>query len=701
MISVNIIAGSGMNKDPRTRGIFSDMIEHVQRLIDRDAFELVVTETLDESRQYDVYHYWHSTLAVMNPKKLNRSLVTIHALDNLAPNRSFESKEAVLRKARAVSVMSEDMVDVLVSRGIPQNKIYWTPAGINVSDFLTPEDATLREGPVRLGVVSRRYDDGRKGEAFLIDILQELAFRLEWNPSGPAVVIVFIGSGWRELGLEEMFKGGNHLSFEYHVRGEDCDYSDYPAFYRDLDGLLVTSKVDAGPVCILEGVAAGIPVISTPTGLAHSVLTHRLQAGGKIGEIVPYGDAASFVDAINNMVFGPTSRTVPLTAPRNPDMRRMNALDVFDHDDTYSLEMFVARFAAIYAEIAAEVEGKVFASDYVNEDVYRAVNEDYGNDARMSLSNVYLDNFTKLRHYVQDGVGLINFDGAFEKKPAVIVGAGPSLTDETMRLLKENKDRILIVACDAVLQKFKKFGFYPDIVTVVDPSDRQIENFKDVDGRQFIPMMASVIHPMTFNESRKSDCTAVWYHVADGGIPFCKYIPIIAGPKGAISPAVLTPGMAYQIAVFLGCWPITFVGMDLCYYDLNNGYTEGLSQAKQNFQKMSKIFGGPLFAFPDIAGKIVLSENSFIAFHGWINDYLENQNLAVYNSSGQGILHGERIVQMPFDQWCGKFASQQPLDALLTMRRIIGEKRLFVDDVFVAGYDEETLEDMRDVIAGR
>lgn len=689
MISVNIIAGSGMDRSEATRGIFSDMIEHVQRLIDPTQFEVVVTERLDESRLYDVYHYWHSTLAVVSPRKLHRSLVTIHALDNLAPNRSFEGKEEVLKRARAVSVMSEDMIDVLSSRGVDMRKVSWTPAGIDLQAFLQPEGHE-RSGPIRLGVVGTRYDDGRKGEEFLTAILKELAFKLEWDPRGTDVTVVFIGRNWRELGLDSMFAESNHLKFEYHVRGEDCTYDDYPGFYHDLDGILVTSKVDAGPVCILEGVAAGIPVISTPTGLANSLLSHRLQNGDRIGQVVPHGGVADFVEAIDDLIITPQSLNW------SADYRRNASIDVFGSDPFYSTEAFVARFAAIYAEIAASCDGKMYAEDFVNEEVYNRVNAEYGPGARNALEEVYLRNFTLIRHYVQDGVGLNLFGGALSGKPAVILGAGPSLDDAKIATLKKYRDKVVVIACDALLPKLKKLDLYPDIVVTVDPSDRQVENFRQVDGRKFISMMASVVDPMTFNESRKSDCSTVWYHVADSGIPLCRAIPTITGAKGAVRPAVLTPGMAYQIAIFLDCWPITFIGTDLCYSDLNKGYTSGLSQAKENYQRNTKIFGGPLFAFPDLDGKIVLTESCFMAFHAWINEFLESYDMSVYNSSGQGIMHGERIVQMPFEEWCEKFASPTPISVVPILKGIYYEQKVSAGETVVTpGYDEDVLEDMR------
>jgi len=43
---------------------------------------------------------------------------------------------------------------------------------------------------------------------------------------------------------------------------------DYPAFYNEMDCLLITSSTEAGPLTLFEALATGIPVVSTPTGWA-------------------------------------------------------------------------------------------------------------------------------------------------------------------------------------------------------------------------------------------------------------------------------------------------------------------------------------------------------------------------------------------------------------------------------------------------
>ena len=87
-----------------------------------------------------------------------------------------------------------------------------------------------------IGVVGRTYETGRKGETTIAQLM-DLDF-VEWK---------FTGSGWP---------------------GESVFISDVdlPAFYRSLDVLLIASAYEGGPMCAIEALACGVPIISTKVG---------------------------------------------------------------------------------------------------------------------------------------------------------------------------------------------------------------------------------------------------------------------------------------------------------------------------------------------------------------------------------------------------------------------------------------------------
>ena len=89
---------------------------------------------------------------------------------------------------------------------------------------------------VKIGVVGRTYWCGRKGEALIAEVLDTPG--IEWH---------FTGSGWplpsRTLADAEM-----------------------PAFYREMDYILVPSLYEGGPMCVVEALACGTRVIAPPIG---------------------------------------------------------------------------------------------------------------------------------------------------------------------------------------------------------------------------------------------------------------------------------------------------------------------------------------------------------------------------------------------------------------------------------------------------
>lgn len=89
---------------------------------------------------------------------------------------------------------------------------------------------------VKVGVVGRTYHTGRKGEALVRDVMDSPG--IEWH---------FTGEGWpgpaRRIPEGEMAK-----------------------FYNEMDYVLVPALYEGGPMCVVEALACGCPVIAPPIG---------------------------------------------------------------------------------------------------------------------------------------------------------------------------------------------------------------------------------------------------------------------------------------------------------------------------------------------------------------------------------------------------------------------------------------------------
>ena len=89
---------------------------------------------------------------------------------------------------------------------------------------------------LKLGVVGRTYDSGRKGEDLVRQLLNIRG--IQWY---------FTGSGWP---LEPL----------------DLSDEEMPAFYNNVDYVVVPSLYEGGPMCVLEALACGKEVIAPAIG---------------------------------------------------------------------------------------------------------------------------------------------------------------------------------------------------------------------------------------------------------------------------------------------------------------------------------------------------------------------------------------------------------------------------------------------------
>lgn len=152
------------------------------------------------------------------------------------------------------------------------------------------------------------------------------------------------------------------------------------------------------------------------------------------------------------------------------------------------------------------------------------------------------------------GINLL-FD-RFKGMPGVTVASGPSLS-KNLHLLKDIRERALIVCCDASLMPLMKRDIRPHIVITMERTDGTeffYEKVPDFEGiyLAFCPL----VRPKTF-DSYKGKKFVVnrkfshfnWLHLDKGTLNF--------GPS--------VGNMAFKVAEVLGCDPIIMIGQDLAF----------------------------------------------------------------------------------------------------------------------------------------
>ena len=228
----------------------------------------------------------------------------VYVAERLSPARRVARR--VFRQAGAVTACSADLAQRALALGASPERIEVVPYGVDPTRF-RPDPLLRAKRRASLGIATQVpivFAAGRlvrkKGFEYLIDALA-------MSP--------------RELGVLVVLAGGGDLDGELRARAEAAGVSDRIRFVGNLsqddvaawlataDMVAVPSvrddsgNVDGLPNVVLEALASGTPLISTPAGGIGAVVEH-----GRTGIIVAERDAAALADAITALAGNPTKR---------------------------------------------------------------------------------------------------------------------------------------------------------------------------------------------------------------------------------------------------------------------------------------------------------------------------------------------------------------------------------------------------------
>jgi glycosyltransferase involved in cell wall biosynthesis len=233
--------------------------------------------------------------------------------------------------SRIVCVSEQNRDEHVRSLGRDARRCVVIRNGVDMAQFSPPGDAARARadlglptvGPI-VGTVSRLVER-RKGMA---DFL-EMAARVHAELPGTRFLVVGDGElrpelerRAAELGLAEvvLFAGAR---------------TDIPRVLAAMSVFVMPSLWEGGPYTLLEAMAMGRPVVSTPVGLALDVIRD-----GETGRLAPLADPASLARAVLELLGDPA------TAARVGSAGRQAVASV------YSLDAMVDAVARVYNEVA-------------------------------------------------------------------------------------------------------------------------------------------------------------------------------------------------------------------------------------------------------------------------------------------------------------------------------------------------------------
>ena len=212
------------------------------------------------------------------------TITTLHHMNEKTDIHKFFASDAVM-------TVSRQWQDFLIEKGIPKEDTFLIPFGIDSTIFHQPKEGeriNIRKAlklPTKAFVVgfsgkSTSNLDGRKGLDFFIQSIRK------FHSQHPNVATLLIGPGWHHFAKKLRKLGITCIHQAY-----ETDYHKIAKLYHALDIFWVTSRIEGGPVPLLEAMASGLPCISTPVGVALDLIEHK-----KNGFIAPYNNVEEFLE---------------------------------------------------------------------------------------------------------------------------------------------------------------------------------------------------------------------------------------------------------------------------------------------------------------------------------------------------------------------------------------------------------------------
>lgn len=210
------------------------------------------TSCLPPAKTYFFVHY--STLVSAyrrNPILWTRKVFAwyTHPRDDL--NIDFNELRYLLRRIDRIFCSCSQFAELLVKDGVTRCNAVFVPGGADSALF-----CSHKRGGGKVGFVSAYYE--RKSPSTIIDIIKMM----------PSYTFVLLGRQWEQY---ERFGELKQLpNFEYI----DTSYKNYPTLYATMDVFVSVSKLEGGPIPLVEAMMSNVVPVASRTGFAPDLIQH-------------------------------------------------------------------------------------------------------------------------------------------------------------------------------------------------------------------------------------------------------------------------------------------------------------------------------------------------------------------------------------------------------------------------------------------
>lgn len=237
--------------------------------------------------------------------------------------------------------------------------------------------------------------------------------------------------------------------------------------------------------------------------------------------------------------------------------------------------------------------------------------------------------------------------GKFTDVPAIVVAAGPSLT-QNIELLHEAKGKAVILAVGTAVKALQKRGIEPDFVLSIDPGLPNYEHFKVINTEKTCLITEMQSYYKIVREFKGP-------RFVMGSTPISSWFKNIMEDKGSTESAGSVANNAFSAAYQMGANPIILVGQDLAYS--KDGHTHAAGTNYENNVITGQEPRG-FFPVPGNNDEEVLTDCGYYQFLCWFEHQIRRYPDRDYINATEGgaLIKGTKVstLREVLDEYCTK-----------------------------------------------
>lgn len=274
---------------------------------------------------------------------------------------------------------------------------------------------------------------------------------------------------------------------------------------------------------------------------------------------------------------------------------------------------------------------------------------------RWCFADRWLENIARNARAFLDAPGLDALGDRYRGVPALIIGAGPSLT-AALPELKRAAGRVLLVATDTALRTLAAAGIRPDLVVSVDAQPENRRDFDGVETSDLTLAFEAAVDPEVVRRfrGRRLGFPRGHHQPQPDGSERLGLHPLIelffrhAPPRPYLQGGGSVSHAAFDLARQLGCAPLVLVGQDLAYpggtthaadsYDVSAWREETDRFGTIEASAFRQLRRRERVAVPALGGGTIVTDPVFNQYRVWFEDAAGIVGVPCFNAGATGAL---------------------------------------------------------------